>query len=362
MKITFLVKYYDNYQKDFLKRNPNFSKLSYDEMIEKINTDYFVQYNSYVYYLRQKGYQADIIIPNFKVIQEKWAIENKIQFNKNWDIEIAQKQIQNSKPDILFLNSNFEYFDSFLESVKPFTKKICAWISCPFDKNMNLNNIDFIFTLFKPHFDYFQSINKPCFLTQAGFDPRILNFIEDKKSIELSFIGGIGGFHKKREKILKKLIKKTPIQIWGYGYKSNNKLKNWLKTIKNFGVYNKVYKGQAWGIEMFSILHHSKITFNSHGDIADGHAVNMRMFEATGVGTLLITEYTKNIKHFFEPDKEIICYKNKEEAIEKINYYLKHNKERKKIAKAGQLKTHQKFSHEKIVEDYITIFISLINQ
>src|SRR5690606_4788110 len=134
--------------------------------------------------------------------------------------------------------------------------------------------------------------------------------LEKKESIDLSFVGGIGAYHRKREELLKKVLKHYPLKIWGYGYKSDNKVKKIVKTLLNRGVYAKAYQGQAWGMKMFRVLSDSKISINTHGDIADGHAVNMRMFETTGVGTLLLTEYAPNIENYFVPDKEIVCYKN----------------------------------------------------
>jgi spore maturation protein CgeB len=41
---------------------------------------------------------------------------------------------------------------------------------------------------------------------------------------------------------------------------------------------------------MFKILARSKIVINRHGTIAGNYAVNMRMYEATGSGAMLVTE------------------------------------------------------------------------
>src|SRR5690606_10551045 len=147
-------------------------------------------------------------------------------------------------------------------------------ISCPFEKTLNLKHVDHIFTLFKPHYDYFKSIGKSATLTQAAFDDEILPHLETKQEIELSFVGGIGGYHYNRKKLLRYLIKRTPLKIWGYGFKSKNRIKNLLKQILSGFVYTKPYQGEAWGKEMLEVLYNSKITFNSHGDIAIGHAVN----------------------------------------------------------------------------------------
>ena len=41
-----------------------------------------------------------------------------------------------------------------------------------------------------------------------------------------------------------------------------------------------------------------------------------RLFEATGVGTLLVTDWKKNLHEMFEPGKEVIVYHSPEECAE----------------------------------------------
>jgi len=360
MKILFLVKYYDGLVESLEQKIDK--SLSYEECHDRVLDLLSSLLVPYIKQFRELGQDSKIIIYNFKTLQKKWCEENNVIFDENWKYSVPIKQIKKEKPDILFLSSIFDYYGSFLNEVKPFVKKTCAWISCPFDKNtINLSNIDLVFTLFKPHYDYFVENNIPTYFTNAVFDESVLKELKEEKKYDLTFIGGIGGYHKKREKYLKKLIKKTPIKVWGYGYRSKNPIKNFLKQLLSGFRYKKVYQGEAWGIDMLKIIAQSKITFNSHGDIAKGHAVNMRMFEATGVGSLLITDYADNITDFYEPDKEIICYKNMDEAIEKINYYLKHDEERKKIALAGQKKTLENYTYKKKAKEYLNVFENLLN-
>lgn len=95
----------------------------------------------------------------------------------------------------------------------------------------------------------------------------------------------------------------------------------------------------VFGIEMYRILHQSKVTFNKHSDPAEDTVGNMRMFEATGVGTCLLTDTGKNISDLFEEDDEVVTYSSIEECIEKASYLLEHDDVRRKIAAAGQRRT-----------------------
>ena len=65
----------------------------------------------------------------------------------------------------------------------------------------------------------------------------------------------------------------------------------------------------------------------------------MRLFEATGVGTCLISDHGPNISDMFEPDVEIVTYRSVEECIEKVEYLNSRPEERARIAAAGQKRT-----------------------
>jgi spore maturation protein CgeB len=66
------------------------------------------------------------------------------------------------------------------------------------------------------------------------------------------------------------------------------------------------------------------------------------MFEATGVGTCLITDYKDNLSAFFEPDVEVVTYKSKEEKKKKTGWLLDHPLDALNIALAGQAKCLKK--------------------
>jgi len=89
---------------------------------------------------------------------------------------------------------------------------------------------------------------------------------------------------------------------------------------------------------MYEILQKSKIVINRHGEVAAGFANNMKLFETTGCGALLLTEAAPNLADFFAIN-ECATYSSPVEAVSKINYYLENFEERKEIAMRGQERT-----------------------
>ena len=112
---------------------------------------------------------------------------------------------------------------------------------------------------------------------------------------------------------------------------------------------------EHWGIQMFQILFNSGITLNNHIDVANFYANNMRLYEATGAGTLLITDWKNNLNEIFEIGKEVVAYRNPEECVELIRYYLGHEKEREFIARAGQQRTLKEHTYFQRMQELVKI-------
>lgn len=347
MKIVFLVKYNFEYQAQFEKKNSHLK--SYDAFVEALIEDHFLMYSSYIKYLRKNyNHEVHLIVPNWEHLNQLWA--TKMGLKVPGEHGSISAQISQLQPDIVFVNSNFDYYQSAIQAAEKVGASLCTWISCPIPEELDISKFSVVFTLFPPYVEAFEKQGVKVVLTQAGFDPGLLPDLNDEQKYDLTFVGGIGGYHRKREKYLKYLIPRTSMKVWGYGFSSVNPIKRILKQILNRFIYIKAYQGKAWGKEMFQILRSSKISFNAHGDLADKYSVNMRMFEATGCGTLLVTEENDYLNNFFKPGEEVVTYKDEKDALEKINYYLSNEEERKKIALQGQKRTLENYSYEKLVE------------
>ena len=96
------------------------------------------------------------------------------------------------------------------------------------------------------------------------------------------------------------------------------------------------------------------MNISCHIDIAP-YANNMRLYEATGVGALLITDYRDNLRTLFEPGKEVVAYSSAEECAELINYYLENEEERKAIARAGQERTLTEHTYYERIKQLVDI-------
>lgn len=100
------------------------------------------------------------------------------------------------------------------------------------------------------------------------------------------------------------------------------------------------------------------INYNVNNDI------NMRVFEAMASGTLLITNQIKNngFEELFENNKHLVVYDGTYKDLkEKIDYYLKNDEEREKIAQEGYKLILEKHTYKHRV-DFILSKILEINK
>jgi glycosyltransferase involved in cell wall biosynthesis len=104
---------------------------------------------------------------------------------------------------------------------------------------------------------------------------------------------------------------------------------------------SKHFAGNVWGKRMMDTYSDSKIVVNRHIKMADGYAVNYRMFEATGSGALLLTEEAPNLADLFQPGEEVLTYASTVEAIEKIKWALENPDQASRIASAGYERTRR---------------------
>jgi glycosyltransferase involved in cell wall biosynthesis len=205
-------------------------------------------------------------------------------------------------------------------------------------------------------------------LLYHGFETTVLGKVGvESRTIDISFIGSIilrRDYHIKRGKVIQKLLDNTNIELWTPSLREGsssfkqiyNLLKNpFTKLRMTKEMYPSRIHNPVYGLDMYRILAKSKITVNCDADGAGEYAGNMRMFEATGMGTLLITDWKKNITDLFEPDKEIITYKTPEECVEKVRYYQENEKEREKISLAGQQRTLKDHTFEKRMKQLVEI-------
>ena len=217
--------------------------------------------------------------------------------------------------------------------------------ACPLATGLDLSPYDLILTSLPHYVNKFREEGVTAEYFPIAFDERLLirHKTNGPRQKELTFVGGLGGFHTKGTQILETLSAELPLEVWGYGGQQ----------LPMESMLRKRWRGEAWAEDMYGLLASSKITLNRHIDIAENYANNMRLYEATGMGACLVTDSKANLPCLFEPDQEIVTYRSKAEAVSKIKQLIDQPKVAQEIAARGQARTMQKHTYKQRMRDLL---------
>lgn len=108
------------------------------------------------------------------------------------------------------------------------------------------------------------------------------------------------------------------------------------------------------GEECLKALYSGKINLNiTMRSIESG--VPQRIYDIMSVGAFVLTSWSEEIPQLFEEGKEIVTFKTPEEMLQKIDYYLTHEKERLMIGYNGYKKVEECYSYEKQMEKMLRV-------
>jgi hypothetical protein len=240
--------------------------------------------------------------------------------------EILAAQIAAFRPTILYNHDPTGFSVDWLRSVMPRDCALVAQIASPRGDAMDWRAYDLVISSLPNFVAWFDSNGVRAEYVPLAFEPRVLAAIPDHpRDIPLSFVGSLSPAHRERLDFLEAIAGQDEFDLWGEG----------VDSLASESVLRRRHRGGAWGPAMFSILHRSQLTLNRHIDVSESYANNMRLFEATGMGACLVTDWKTNLAELFEPGKEVIAYRSTEECLDLLRYFKGHESERAAIAAAG---------------------------
>lgn len=373
MKILILNTDYPDFLSSLYANNFGLSTESYDVQ-QKVRMDsLFGAADFYSSNLRKIGHEAFDIHANNEALQKAWAREHGLKLSSDsewrfcwkkgvvpwvsrnkfncWIQEILAAQIRHYKPDVVLNQAMDGISSAFLAEMKPHIRFLVGQHAATrLPESEDLSAYDLCISSFPPMVDWFRSKGLKAELNRLGFEPQILQLLKDvPQTIPISFVGSFQPVHSTRTELLEQLCRKFEVNVWTPDF----------DRLPEESTIRKSYSGTVWGAEMYQILRNSRITLNHHGNIPP-YANNFRLFEATGTGALLITDWKTNLHEMFEVDKEVVVYRSPEECFELIQHFLLHPEEAQKIASAGQQKTLREHTYARRMEELDEIVRKMI--
>lgn len=107
--------------------------------------------------------------------------------------------------------------------------------------------------------------------------------------------------------------------------------------------YTNCWKGFIDGEkDLARVYNSSKINLNI--SMQGKTSINYRVFEVLASGGFLLTDEREDLKKYFEISKQLETYKNEDDLIDKINFYLNNLNIAQKIAQLGKFEAIKKHS------------------
>ena len=86
--------------------------------------------------------------------------------------------------------------------------------------------------------------------------------------------------------------------------------------------------------------------------------IPLRAFDIMGSGGFLLTNYQPEMAEYFVPDEDFVYYDSYDGLLEKVEYYLSHEKERIEIAQNGANKVRTEHTMKKRIEEMVKVLCS----
>jgi spore maturation protein CgeB len=365
---------------DWLYRaNPGLESGSYEEQLARRRDALFGTASSYAAAFRELGHEALEIFVNNWPMQSAWARENGVRVARGsrwrradprsvarrtigpWRripehvvrglsepeeaSQILVAEVEAFAPDLI-LDQNLGAV--LPEAVRAIRGRTGVFVgqhaATTLPPNVDLAIYDLLISSFQPTVVELQRRGLHAELSLLGFDPEVLTAFDSVgvQRYGLTFVGSLAPIHSSRRTFLETLAQLVPdFRIWS------------PDPVPNTSILRARHMGVEWGRGMFDVLRSSRATVNHHGDIAP-YANNMRLYEATGIGTVLITDSKPNLSQLFEPARELLTYDSAEECA--ALYDSLDDESRESIAVGGQRRTladHTYLRRVKEILDYV---------
>jgi spore maturation protein CgeB len=246
--------------------------------------------------------------------------------------QILLAQVEEFRPDLIINQDIFYVGTDVIRRIRRIgNPTIIGQIGIVPSRGEDWKVYDLMISLLPAVVRSFRTLGIRAEVNHLAFEPAVLDALPAApvSDIDVSFVGTVSVDHQQRIALLEAVAGRYDLKLWG----------NRPQTLPAASALHRCFQGEVWGTDMYQVLRRSRITLNSHIDLAGREAGNMRLFEATGVGAFLLTDFKDNLHTLFAPDKEVAVWRSIEDCLDVIGRSIGDNIGRAAIARAGHART-----------------------
>lgn len=356
MILVHITTLYPGYLADFERRHGTLAQLSYAEHRSALYGDAFGWSDYLCRHLAVRGHETEHIVANYPALQEKWAAENGIPYERTQtvDHQVVAAQIRARSPDMLFVDDCYAFSPARLRVLRESIPSIRA-VTCHHgldgDPKLLFAAGALVLSPAAHQVREWRRLGVDAVLFRHAFEPAVLQTLPATgPRSELTFLGSCSPLlHPERHEWLAAVGREMPaLEVWTDSFEST-RLRTLMASLAR-GRWHRAWRHitsplrhraqpPLFGRAMYGRLRDSRITLNCHIAMSHRSAGNMRLFEATGVGTCLVTDERDDLAEILRPDSEVVTFGTTAECIERVRWLRDHPQAAAEIAARGQRRT-----------------------
>lgn len=284
-------------------------------------------------------------------LQRVWASENGLQTNSLDQILLAQ--IEHHRTEVFYNLDPMRYDSAFVARLPGCVRKSIGWRAAP-SGSADLTKYDLVVCNFPSILDdwrqkgcrvaYFSPAHDPVMDVYAG---------ARTDDLDLVFVGGFSRHHVKRTEALRVAASASSIRARFHLEDSRlTRLANFLPPIPGLrscrhpDEIRAIRADPLYGREVYAAFSRAHIVFNGAIDMAGEDRGNMRCFEATGCGALLLTDAGRYPDGFVDGET-MVTYSSPRQIPELVAKLTRDRSWARSIAQAGSAMVRDRYSKER---------------
>jgi spore maturation protein CgeB len=352
MRVLVVDTFYPAFVESHYRANPSLRDETYDVQWRSLMDTFFAKADAYSHYLGEQGHEAREVVADVEPLQLAWAREHGVRVPRGrlrarTRLErIVAAQVESFRPDVLYVQ-NLSVLRADLLQRFGRDMLVVGQIASEAPPEHQLRAFDLILTSFPHYVERFRSLGVASEYLQLAFDSRVLDRVgRPPRDLDVVFVGALGRTqHSRGNALLDAAAARLPLAVWGREVEQRPAA----------SALRRAYRGEAWGLDMLRLFARARVALNRHIDVAEDYANNMRLYEVTGMGALLLTDAKRNLGELFDVGREVVAYGNEDELVDLARYYLEHEDERAEIAAAGQRRTLSDHSYANRMRELVGI-------
>lgn len=289
-----------------------------------------------------------------EILQRMWARENGLPDTAQLD-EILLAQIEHHRTEVFYNLDPMRYGSDFVRRLPGCVRKNFAWRAAP-SPGADFAAYDAVLCNFPAILEDYRRQGWRGVAFNPAHDPEMDAYTANReRPIDVLFIGGYSRHHRRRGELLETVaalrerfrivfhldrsrltrLAETPLGLVVPPLRAHRRPCN----------VRKVSRQPVFGRELYSACSQAKIVLNGHIDMAGNERGNMRCFEATGCGALLLSD-AGDYGEGFVPGVSMITWREPADAVREIAAALAEPERLNRVATAGYDQVRQVYAKD----------------